>query len=79
MHIPIAGSQIKIDQNVSIIAQVRKMLEKNNDFWYELGVSYTEYFLLQYGQKSYHVGIYSRYKKWIDYNNDQMSSTKLIK
>lgn len=67
MHIPIAGSQIKIDQNVSTIAQVRKMLEKNNDFWYELGVSYTEYFLLQYGQKSYHVGIYSRYKKWIDW------------
>ena len=32
MHIPIAGSQIKIDQNVSIIAQVRKMLEKNNGF-----------------------------------------------
>ena len=72
---------MEIDQNIFVIAQVRKKLKKNNYFWFKLGLSYSEYFLLQYGQKSHHVGIYSRYKKneLIDYNKDQMSSTKLIK
>ena len=52
----ISINQSKNDWNIFGFVRVREKLEKKSDFWKKLGFSYSEYCVLEYGLKNYHIG-----------------------